>query len=150
MRLLPNYFKTLGEGPARGMERGEKDAHEVYRTTQSTLTSQSTSTEFRPLSHLLLVSLSHSPYISLSHSPYISLSHSPYISLSHSPYISLSHSPYISLYLSISLSLYLPISLCLYLTLPISPYLTLPLSHLSPVSQCHQQTAITLECTCVW
>ena len=29
MRLLPNYFKTLGEGPARGMERGEKDAHEV-------------------------------------------------------------------------------------------------------------------------
>ena len=26
MRLLPNYFKTLGEGPARGMERGENDA----------------------------------------------------------------------------------------------------------------------------
>ena len=58
MRLLPNYFKTLGEGPARGMERGEKDAHEVYRTTQSTLTSQSISTEFRPLRHLLLVPLS--------------------------------------------------------------------------------------------
>ena len=59
MRLLPNYFKTLGEGPARGMERGEKDAHEVYRITQSTLTSQSTSTEFRPLlPHSLTLSLS--------------------------------------------------------------------------------------------
>ena len=26
MRLLPNYFKTLGEGPAIGMERGANDA----------------------------------------------------------------------------------------------------------------------------
>ena len=92
MRLLPNYFKTLGEGPARGMERGEKDSHEVYRTTQSTLTSQSTST----LSLCLSLSLSRSLSLSLSVSVALSLSHALALKLA------LSHCVCRSLTLSLS------------------------------------------------